>query len=205
MTSCRRSSVGGYGPCRGSPPERELMGMGEKAMTSSRWQNCWYEGVVEKCLAHQRCEESAQRALSQRIRIFLFEPPLSVPSLQGETRGREGLMRGQPGWSLSARMWYRPALWHHNPAGQQDTSSRSSAITGSPSSSAIRVTGIAMCRLSLTRCSAVALQSRATPRNLCPHCLEEKRVRHSAARAASASPAARCTSMSGCPHRADTL
>src|SRR6266404_2815274 len=63
---------------------------------------------------------------------FLFEHPLFCPSLQGETRGREGLRRVHNRVDLSARTWYSHALWQ--PQGSESTktpSSRSSAITGS--------------------------------------------------------------------------
>src|SRR6266403_2418859 len=91
--------------------------------------------------------KSALRALSAAYKNFLFEDPSFCPSLQGKTMGREGLRRMPNRVDLGARTWYRPALWPPQGSGSTKTpSSRSSAITGGPSSSAIRATRIATCR-----------------------------------------------------------
>src|SRR5262252_8300487 len=128
---------------------------------------------------------------------FLFENPPFCPSLQGETRGREGLRRVPNRVDLGTRTWYRPALWQPPCSGSTKTSSsRSSAITGSPSSRAIRGTRIATCRPSSTKCSAVAPWRRAI-RPICARTAWKRNGWPLAARVASASPAARYTWMSG--------
>src|SRR5712671_3938317 len=86
--------------------------------------------------------------ISSAYKNFLFEDPPFCPSLQGETMGRGGLRRVHNRVDLGARTWYRPALWQPQGSGSTKTPSiRSSAITGGPSSSAIRATRIATCRL----------------------------------------------------------
>src|SRR6266481_4678440 len=83
--------------------------------------------------------KSAQRALCAAYKNFLFEDPPFCPSLQGETMGRGGLRGVHNRVDLGARTWYRPALWQPQGSGSTKTpSSRSSAITGGPSSRVIR-------------------------------------------------------------------
>src|SRR5712692_6708335 len=133
----------------------------------------------------------------ERIRISFFENPLFCPSLQGKTRGRERRMKVHNRLDLGARTWYRHALWPPQGSGSTKTpSSRSSAITGGPSSSAIHATRIAMYRPSSTKCLAVARQSRATA-HICAYIAWKRNGWPSVARVASASPAAKCTWMSG--------
>src|SRR5215510_3967646 len=92
---------------------------------------------------------------------------------------------------LGARTWYRPALWPLQSSGSTKTpSSRSSAITGSPSSSTNRATRIATCRPSSTTCSAVVPWRRAI-RRICARIAWQRNAWRSVARAASASPAAK--------------
>src|SRR5262249_15953322 len=89
----------------------------------------------------------------QRIRIsFLCCPCSPLSRDQGGAQGSEG-KQVDPG----GRVWYSHLPWHTTDSGSTKTpSSRSSAITGGPSSSAIRPTRIATCRPLSTKCSAVA-------------------------------------------------
>src|SRR5262249_56648470 len=94
----------------------------------------------------------------ERIRISFFCYPCSPLSRdQGGAQGSEG-KQVDPG----GRVWYSHLPWHTTDSGSTKTpSSRSSAITGGPSSSAIRATRIATCRPLSTKCLAVAPWRRA--------------------------------------------
>ncbi len=89
----------------------------------------------------------------ERIRIsFLCCPCVPLSRDQGGAQGSEGKQVDPSG-----RVWYSHLPWHITDSGSTKTpSSRSSAITGGPSSSAIRATRIATCRPLSTKCSAVA-------------------------------------------------
>src|SRR2546426_12422188 len=102
-----------------------------------------------------------QSHIIQAYKNFLFCCPCSPLSRdQGGAQGSEG-KQVDPG----GRVWYSHLPWHTTDSGlTKIPSSSSSAITGGPSSSAIRVIRIATCRPSSTRGAAVALQSRATLR-----------------------------------------
>src|SRR5713226_1978950 len=80
----------------------------------------------------------------QRIRIsFLCYPCSPLSRDQGGAQDSEG-KQVDPG----GRVWSSHLPWHTTDSGSTKTpSSRSSAITGGPSSSAIRATRIATCRL----------------------------------------------------------
>src|SRR6266849_4436124 len=79
----------------------------------------------------------------ERIRIsFLCCPCVPLSRDQGGAQGSEGKQVDPSG-----RVWYSHLPWHITDSGSTKTpSSRSSAITGGPSSSAIRATRIATCR-----------------------------------------------------------
>ena len=129
------------------------------------WKNQLYFGDNCTILREHVPDASVDLIYLERLRISFFENPLFSPSLQGEMRGRESLMRGHNRVELGARTWYSHALWQPSVNGATKIpSSRSSAITGSPLRSTSRATETAMCRPLSTRCSAAVLWRRAIPR-----------------------------------------
>src|SRR4029450_7757055 len=118
------------------------------------------ESIWLRILAETFCSWLDVCFISSAYKHFLFWDPPLPPSLQGETMGIESLMKGHKRVDLGARTWYSHALWHPQGSGSTKTpSSRSSAITGGPSSRAIHATRIATCRPSSTRGSAAALRT----------------------------------------------
>jgi hypothetical protein len=113
----------------------------------------------------------------ERIRISFFEDPLFCPSLQGETMGREGLMRVHNRVDLGARTWYRHALWQPPFSGSTKTpSSKSSAITGSLSSNTSPRYQDRHVQAVIDKMLGCDTPEAGYTTYLCPHCLEEKRV-----------------------------
>src|SRR5262245_5510874 len=88
-------------------------------------------------------EGPARRALCAPYKNFLFENHPFCPSLQGKAMGSEGLRRVPNQVDLGVKTWYSHVLWQPQGSGSTKTpSNRSSAITGGPSSRAIRGTRI---------------------------------------------------------------
>src|SRR6266481_8086132 len=94
-------------------------------------------------LRNSALQVATTHAELERIRIsFLCCPCVPLSRDQGGAQGSEGKQVDPSG-----RVWYSHLPWHITDSGSTKTpSSRSSAITGGPSSSAIRATRSATCR-----------------------------------------------------------
>ena len=113
----------------------------------------------------------------ERIRISFFENPLFCPSLQGETMGREGLMRGHKRVDLGARTWYRPcAMATTRQRVDKDTFKQifrdhwRPFQQGHPRYQDRHVQAV------IDKMLGCGTPESGYTTYLCPHCLEEKRV-----------------------------